>query len=464
MHRFLIAFIIKRNAYARCSKSDAPLYHQRNVVAYPQDPDTALTALGMDPQSLAKMLTVQFVGSNREALRYEPELSVSVRKLRKAFHWLSLNSWPFMEATKHHSLWETGSLDDALENLLTAYAHSVGGDGAGVPKELLESASQIAAEHAAVHAAGPANCTPSNVDLLTSAGGVDASLGNSQQLDDSMGADLADVDGLQCAAAIDGGIDNLTPVQIWDAVMKKYKVAQKCEEALNKLDKEGSNTAKEDLIRQKTMAIAAAVDGLAKLHHKDTRAKLAEITCKDRAQEPLLKVGLTNEFLNNRDPSFWCWSFMRLFPRGDCAERCEARPSFLPSWRWAKGLLMRADFVLWQCDVEFVASLYNVFLRRDQVSAVEAFYKSSRLSPENQADLQAVTANSLVSYALSSGDVNSVKDLLKRKNLDVPLRNTFRQLQIAQRKVRGSEAEKDNILPKFMALRLWSGCSSLFSL
>ena len=79
---------MKRNVYARCSKSEAPLYHQRNVVAYPQNPDTALTALGMGPQSLAKMLTVQFVGSDREALRHEPDLSVSVRKLRKAFRWL----------------------------------------------------------------------------------------------------------------------------------------------------------------------------------------------------------------------------------------------------------------------------------------------------------------------------------------------------------------------------------------
>ena len=153
---------------------------------------------------------------------------------------------------------------------------------------------------------------------------------------------------------------------------------------------------------------------------------------------------------------------MRLFPRGDCAEICPARPSKLPHWRWAKCLLMRADFALWGLDVEFVASLYNVFLRRDQVSAVEALYKSSRLSAQNQIDLQKVTAASLVSHALSSGDVNSVKDLLKRKNLDAPLRNTFRQMQILQRKVRGSEAEKDDILPKFMALRLWSGCSSLF--
>ena len=35
-------------------------------------------------------------------------------------------------------------------------------------------------------------------------------------------------------------------------------------------------------------------------------------------------------------------------------------------------------------------------------------------------------------------------------------------MQIIQRDVRGSEAEKDNLLPKFFGLRLWSGCSSLF--
>ena len=33
---------------------------------------------------------------------------------------------------------------------------------------------------------------------------------------------------------------------------------------------------------------------------------------------------------------------------------------------------------------------------------------------------------------------------------------------ICQRKVRGSEGERDTILPRFTALRLWSGCASLF--
>ena len=48
------------------------------------------------------------------------------------------------------------------------------------------------------------------------------------------------------------------------------------------------------------------------------------------------------------------------------------------------------------------------------------------------------------------------------KNLESPIRKAFRSMQNIQKSVRGSEAEKDNLIPKFTALRLWSGCSSLF--
>ena len=124
-------------------------------------------------------------------------------------------------------------------------------------------------------------------------------------------------------------------------------------------------------------------------------------------------------------------------------------------------MLTRADFALWRLDVEFVASLYNVFLRRDQIWAVEASMKGT-LSHANVAEIQKVTASGLVAHALSSGDVNSVRSLLKQKNLHGPLKQTFQKMQIIQRSVRGSEAEKDSIMPKFFGLRLWSGCSSLF--
>ena len=91
---------LDRRSYAGTAANEAPLYHQRNVVAYPQNPDAALRVLGMSPTNLARTLQVQFVGSDRSVVRSHPDLQVSVENLRAAFRWLSLNSWPFMEKTR----------------------------------------------------------------------------------------------------------------------------------------------------------------------------------------------------------------------------------------------------------------------------------------------------------------------------------------------------------------------------
>ena len=87
--------------YARACRDDTPMYHERNVVAYPQNLDVVQKLLGVSPQRLVEVLTVQFVGSDRARLRAEPQLSVSFRRLRAAFAWLSCNSWPWMLATKY---------------------------------------------------------------------------------------------------------------------------------------------------------------------------------------------------------------------------------------------------------------------------------------------------------------------------------------------------------------------------
>ena len=47
---------LDRSSYAKTKPSEAPLYHQKNVVAYPQNPDAALRALGMSPVLLKKLL------------------------------------------------------------------------------------------------------------------------------------------------------------------------------------------------------------------------------------------------------------------------------------------------------------------------------------------------------------------------------------------------------------------------
>jgi hypothetical protein len=125
-------------------------------------------------------------------------------------------------------------------------------------------------------------------------------------------------------------------------------------------------------------------------------------------------------------------------------------------------LLTRADSSLWRQDVEFIASLYNVQLRRDQVYAVEACMRKQSFSGAQKAEMERLSGAGLVANALASGDVQSVREALRKKNLEKPIETAFRKMQIIQRNVRGSEGEKDNLMPKFFALRLWSGCSSLF--
>ena len=439
---------LDRGGYARTSKSETPFYHQKNVVAYPQNPDAALRTLGMSPTNLAKTLLVQFVGEDREALRWHPDLSVSVDKLRRAFAWLSVNSWPFMEATKHHELWESDCLAPPFEELLQAYTASVGNPHGGAPKELIAGASRIPLAHASVHSSGPADCVETVKD----------------DEENQIGEDGPDMIGNQCAAALNGGLDDISPVQLWDTVMKKYKVAEMCDQELARLEAEKDESKLELKKKEKVLAVAEAVEALGKLHHKETLAKLKQFVAQNRSVDTAsLVISHSTELLRSNDPLFWFSCFVRLFPRGDSAQKCLERSGpHLPAWRWAKCLLTRADFPLWRQDVEFVASLYNFFLRRDQIGAVEVYAASAPFKEGEADDLQQVTATGLVAQAMSSGDVNCIRDVLRKKNLEKPVERALRKLLIVQRSVRGSEAERDNLLPKFRALRLWSGCSSLF--
>ena len=265
-----------------------------------------------------------------------------------------------------------------------------------------------------------------------------------------------------CAAALDGGVDDLGPARLWDIIVKKNKVAEMCNEELARLEAKKDLTKKESVVLQQAQAIAEATEALSKLHGRETMSKLREFASKDRGGHPDLVIDHSKEFLRTSDPHFWFSCFVRLFPRGDCLENNEQRTVPLPKWRWAKCLLTRLDFPAWSQDVEFVASLYNIQLRRDQMNAIEAHLRSPAMSEEDLKGIQELTSAGLIACALSSGEVNSVRQLLKKRGLAAPIEKAFRNIQISQRTVRGSEEEKDNLLPKFMALRIWSGCSSIF--
>ena len=90
-------------------------------------------------------------------------------------------------------------------------------------------------------------------------------------------------------------------------------------------------------------------------------------------------------------------------------------------WRWAKYLLTRKDFAVWRQGVEFIATFYNVFLRRDQINAVEAFVRTQTLSQPDLEDIRGLTVAGLIANELGSVDGNSVRALLQKKNLEAPI-------------------------------------------
>ena len=119
----------------------------------------------------------------------------------------------------HHEYSEA-SLDPSLEDLLRQYMASTGTATGGVPAEIVQGASQIPTERSKVLSSGPADCVPKDGEDYVS-------------VEEEDEASVAD----QSAGVIDGGVDDVTPVQIWDQIMNTYKVAQMCEDEIERLEK-----------------------------------------------------------------------------------------------------------------------------------------------------------------------------------------------------------------------------------
>lgn len=112
---------LDRGSFAGTAKDEAPHYHTNNVVAYPQSPEAALTALGCTPEALAQTILIQFTRGDEHCLKQHPDIQVSVPNLRAAFRWLCMNNWQFMDATKDHAVWKDGTLHQSLEDLLNVH-------------------------------------------------------------------------------------------------------------------------------------------------------------------------------------------------------------------------------------------------------------------------------------------------------------------------------------------------------
>ena len=353
--------LLNRGSFAGTAADETPRYHHRNVVAYPQSPDAALTAIGTSPSALAQTLIVQFVGGQADDVRNHPDLQVSVARLRAAFRWLCSKNWNYMDATRHHAACgDADVLEAPIEELLNAYATSVGGK-LGVPRELVDSATPVKAARASVLSEGPADCTE------------EGEIGDPEH---------GPEEEAENAAVVIAGLDDVDSIQLWSRVIANFKVAQRLKEELGALGR-GEASARAEKKKLHMEKLAEAVEGFDRLSNGKTRLRLEQRAMSETNDRPTLKISHETKFVSSRTPNFWASCFVRQFPRGDCQETCPERKSgdgttsFLSPHKWIQCLLKRADCHFWRQDVEFVASVYNIFMRRDQMNKVEAFMKKT---------------------------------------------------------------------------------------
>ena len=88
--------------------------------------------------------------------------------------------------------------------------------------------------------------------------------------------------------------------------MKKYKVAQVCEQELARLDGVEDKTKVEVLRQRQAVAVAEAVQGIADLNQEDIKKKLLGFASQQASGNKMMVITHEDQFLRSGDPLFWC--------------------------------------------------------------------------------------------------------------------------------------------------------------
>ena len=164
------------------------------------------------------------------------------------------------------------------------------------------------------------------------------------------------------AVMLDNGIEDETPVALWNAAISKYNLLQQAEENLAKLAMSDEKSEKQELEEKKQLAVKEAIQALRRVHHDKMRQQLLDFEkSRDRVPNLLLRICSKGELLNSYDATFWLHCFTDLFYRADCWEKHAAHGSARSTGRvWLKTLFKRMDFSGWVLSKELAAVAANV--------------------------------------------------------------------------------------------------------
>ena len=159
-----------------------------------------------------------------------------------------------------------------------------------------------------------------------------------------------------------------------------------------------------------------------------------------------MRIRYRPNLLSSFHEDYWTCTLTQLFFRGDCRERYDVpgHGRQLRGQQWAKVLLKRVDFRGWRLSKEFAAMAHNVDLRRRQMWGVYSHIASPHTSFRRDVNaIDTLEARDLVHVALAAGECRSIREALRKKNVDTKVKSVLRTMKLALRNVPGSEGERD---------------------
>ena len=157
MQRARTYLSLKRAATSRIKKKSAQQWatQGKSPISYAQDPERVMSSCMLLPEELVETISVQFVG-NREAVRDDKSLQVSVVRLRPAFEWLVRHNphWcMFGEIEKDGKV----RISPAVKDLLLRYLAPDGSERPVVPEAFVQSAVPVEEDAGKNRYLGPAD-------------------------------------------------------------------------------------------------------------------------------------------------------------------------------------------------------------------------------------------------------------------------------------------------------------------
>ena len=420
------AVICVRHTSGQGASAPGVPYTTGNVLLFPQRAGEVSRALGLLPEDLTCDIALRYPDGDPKAFDADVDLHVSLPVLRCALHWLVTRNWEWLQATRADGDPARNYLGAHLEQLLQRYASSVT-TTSPVPQELRQAAT--------------AEAHPSTDE----------------------------------AVVVDGGDDSDTPLALWLAALKKYDVLHEAEASLSRLQSQKACPEKLAAEGERLSALRDAIQALQALNSTETRAKLAAFEQARQSHALTFQLPSESDLLDMYSPLLWSHCFSDLFYRGDCWER---HPSHGPlpsrkdkgrpldvSRRWIRTLFQRADFDGWATCKEFAAVAANIFLRRDQLAAIQSWTRADGGAVRLQQTLAELSAEDFVRAmeANSGTDFPTLQAAAARTcRQSGPLHRLFNEMQLVLRQVDGSEAQRCGGVHRMRALRTWLGSSVLF--